>query len=217
MPSQEKKPKRAYQSPKRAAAREATRAKIVKAAASVLGRQGWEKFSLEAVARAAGVTRLTVYNQFGARRPLLEAVFDAQALSSGLGAIADAMQMDDPHAALERVVGVFCRFWSESAPMHGVVAATMADPELAQAISQRNERRRQLLGVLVARMVERSDVARARAAELVDTLFALTSYSFYSELAASRLSSAQVCSKIAELSAAAVGHCRPARSRRRSG
>ncbi len=217
MPSPRKKTKRTYQSPKREAARDETRARIVQAAARVLGRQGWETFSLEAVARAAGVTRLTLYNQFGGRRALLEAVFDAQATSGGLGAIADAMQMDDPHAALERVVGVFCRFWSGSAPMHGLIAATMADPELAEAISQRNERRRQLLSVLVAKMVDRSDVARGRAAELVDTLFALTSYSFYSELAASRLPPAKVCSTIAELSSAAVGRCRPARSRRRSG
>jgi len=39
------------------------------------------------------VTRLTVYNQFGSRRGLLEAVFDNIARQGGLHEIADAMAM----------------------------------------------------------------------------------------------------------------------------
>ena len=50
-------------------------------------------FSLDAVAKAAGITRLTVYHQFGSRRGLLEAVFDKRARQGGLGRIPDAMAM----------------------------------------------------------------------------------------------------------------------------
>ena len=59
---------RPYQSPNRDAAASRTRDRIVTAAAAILGTaEGIEDFSLQAVAKKAGVTRLTVYNQFGSR------------------------------------------------------------------------------------------------------------------------------------------------------
>src|SRR6185503_1966289 len=174
--------KRPYASPKREAAREATRDAIVASAGRVLRERGWDGFSLEEVARAAGVTRLTVYHQLGDRRGLLEAVFDEQAERAGLGDIAGAMRHADPRAALERVVAIFFAFWRASKPMRGIMAAAAGDPQLAEAIAARNERRRKLLAVLVGRMVERGDVDPSRAPALVDTLFALTSFAFYAEL-----------------------------------
>src|SRR6185503_18660861 len=159
--------KRPYASPKREAAREATRDAIVASAGRVLRERGWDGFSLEEVARAAGVTRLTVYHQLGDRRGLLEAVFDEQAERAGLGDIAGAMRHADPRAALERVVAIFFAFWRASKPMRGIMAAAAGDP---------------LLAVLVGRMVERGDVDPSRAPALVDTLFALTSFAFYAEL-----------------------------------
>ncbi|WP_404558819.1 TetR/AcrR family transcriptional regulator [Bradyrhizobium niftali] len=52
--------------------------------------------SLDAVAKAANVTRLTVYNQFGSRRGLLEAVFDDIARRGRLGRLDDAVDDPDP-------------------------------------------------------------------------------------------------------------------------
>ncbi|MBV8841133.1 MAG: helix-turn-helix transcriptional regulator, partial [Alphaproteobacteria bacterium] len=75
---------RRYNSPGRDAAAAQTRERIVAAAAGILATaEGMPDFSLEAVAKAAGVTRLTVYNQFGSRRAVLEAVFDQVALRGG--------------------------------------------------------------------------------------------------------------------------------------
>jgi AcrR family transcriptional regulator len=53
-------------------------------------------FSLDAIAKAADVTRLTVYNQFGSRRGLLEAVFDDIARRGRLHRLNDAMAESDP-------------------------------------------------------------------------------------------------------------------------
>lgn len=199
-----KKRKRAYHSSRRDAEREATRAAIVAAAARLLRHAGWAGFSVEAVARAADVTRLTVYHQFGERRALLEAVFDREAAHGGLSGIPNAMQLDSPHASLAAVAEIFCAFWASSGAMHGVLAASMADPELAVAIDERNQRRRQLLAVIVARLVECRDVPPARVPALVDTLFALTSFAFYAELTGAGLARVQACATVAELAAAAV-------------
>ncbi len=207
-----KKKKRTYQSPVRQAERAATHQRIVAAATSMLGEVGFHQFSLDAVAKRAGVSRLTVYNQFGERRSLLEAVFDAQAASAGLADLAAAMKMQDPRAALTRVVQVFCNFWANGGAIRGVIAAAMSDPELEQALRARNARRRHLLEVIVGRMA-RGAGASLRAERLVDTLFALTSFPFFAELSNAKMSVAEIADTIAELAASAVDRCSCASSR----
>lgn len=175
---------RRYESPTRNAAAEETRQRIVNAAGKILaGSKGYAGMSFDAVAKAAGVTRLTIYNQFGTRRGLLEAVFDERARKGGLNAIPDAMASLEPKAAILRIVDIFCAFWaSDAAGLSRVWAATIGDPELAEGIKTRNERRRTIFSTLVNRMIERGEVQKARAADLVDLLHALTSLPFYLEL-----------------------------------
>ena len=80
-----KRKRRPYRSDVRAAAADETRARIVAASHRLLsGGRDRPAFSIDAVAREAGVTRLTVYNQFESRRGLLEAVFYDMAMQGGL-------------------------------------------------------------------------------------------------------------------------------------
>ena len=91
-----------YSSPARAAAADRTRADIVEAAARLLREPtGAEPFSLESVGKMAGVSRLTVYNHFGSRRVLLEAVFDEIAARAGLTRLPEAAGDIDPHRGLK--------------------------------------------------------------------------------------------------------------------
>ena len=87
-------PTRPYTSSIRTAAAAEKRERVIAAAARSLREDASiAGFSLDAVAKAAGVTRLTVYHQFGSRRGLLEAVFDDIARRGGLNEIAGAMAM----------------------------------------------------------------------------------------------------------------------------
>src|SRR5207237_9663991 len=145
--------RRSYVSSVRTAAAAETRDRVIAAAAKCLREDASiASFSLDNVAKAAGVTRLTVYNQFGSRRALLEAVFDEIARQGGLAGIADAMAMTDPHAALERLVEIFCAFWSRDSAVGRLHDAMATDPEFAAALVERNERRRKAVGTLVGRM-----------------------------------------------------------------
>jgi AcrR family transcriptional regulator len=176
---------RRYRSPARAASSGRTRERIVAAAAALLrAPEGIGGLSLEAVGKAANVTRLTVYNQFGSRRALLEAVFDDRAERGGLHRIAEAMATADPSAGLRRLIDIFCDFWSFDrdalAYLHG---AGTNDSELAEGIRARNERRRRALSVLVNRMADRKEIRAAARKDLVDTLFALTSFQVFADLA----------------------------------
>jgi AcrR family transcriptional regulator len=170
--------KRRYASPARAAAAEQTRARLVETAARLLADQAnISAFSLEAVAKAAGVTRLTDYNQLGSRRGLLEAVFDATAAGASLGArIGAAMQRANPKSAMAELIGVFCAFWQEVRPMARLHDAAAADPELAEAVAARNERRRNAITVLMGRM------GRGEDRDLIDLVFTLTSYRTFESL-----------------------------------
>jgi AcrR family transcriptional regulator len=217
---------RPYRSPHRDAAATQTRERIVAAAAALLGAsEGISGFSLEAVAKKAGVTRLTVYNQFGSRRALLEAVFDQRAARGGLHRLAEAMAGSDPHAGLLKIIGIFCDFWSfDPGTLGQLHAAGASDPEFDVSVRERNERRRHLLAVLVGRMAEsgeprskthgdkthgdktRSDKTRGEKArgDLVDVLFALTSFPFFSQLTAGKRTPDSACHLIQVLASDAV-------------
>src|SRR5689334_16849877 len=126
--------RRAYVSSVRAAAAAEKRDRVIEAAAKSLREDvSIANFSLDAVAKVAGVTRLTVYNQFGSRRALLEAVFDDIASRGGLAGIADAMAIPDPHLALERLIDLFCAFWNNDPAVGRLHDAMATDPEFAQA------------------------------------------------------------------------------------
>ena len=178
--------RRAYVSSVRTAAAAEKRDRVIEAAARTLREDASiSSFSLDNVAKTAGVTRLTVYNQFGSRRGLLEAVFDEIARQGGLEGIADAMAIADPHAALDRLVEIFCAFWNRDPAVARLHEAMATDPEFAAALIDRNERRRRGVRVLVDRIAGKPASRRARQ-DAVDTIFALTSYAMFAMLSPGR-------------------------------
>jgi AcrR family transcriptional regulator len=194
---------RPYQSSRRREGSEQTRARLLEAASAILA--AGDRISLDAVAKKAGVTRLTVYNQFGSRQALLEAVFDDIAERGGLHRIREAMANPDPHVALRQVVAIFCDFWSvHRGALWRLHAASAADPEFEESLRARNERRRHLLSVLAGRMMEGRDKPPEAVTELVDVLFALTSVAFFWELAAQGRKTDVACRLIQALAADAV-------------
>ncbi|MCC8939419.1 TetR/AcrR family transcriptional regulator [Bradyrhizobium sp. Arg68] len=195
-------PPRSYVSPGRSAAAAETRERVIAAASRTLREESIARFSLDTVAKAAGVTRLTVYNQFGSRRGLLEAVFDGIAQSGGLHRLAETMTMADPRAALDRMVEIFCAFWSRDSAVGGLHDAMATDPEFAEAIRERNERRRKLLTALIDRLADKSAPPRARK-DAVDLIFALTSYPTFAALSTGR-SKEEVCEVVQTACHAAV-------------
>src|SRR6266852_5396644 len=168
-------PRRPYTSSVRTAAAAENRERVIKAAARSLREDASiASFSLDAVAKAAGVTRLTVYHQFGSRRGLFEAVFDEIARQGGLAEIPDAMAMSDPRAALDRLVEIFCAFWNRDPAVGRLHEAMATDPEFAQALIGRNERRRETVNVLVGRIAGKTAPRARRGA--VDMIFAMTMF-----------------------------------------
>src|SRR5256714_15100932 len=107
---------RPYVSSVRTAAAAAKRDRVIEAAARSLREDASiARFSLDTVAKAAGVTRLTVYNQFGSRRGLLEAVFGDIAPRGGVHEIGRALGVAGPLLALGPGGVNLCGFLAQGA------------------------------------------------------------------------------------------------------
>ena len=179
--------RRKYVSRVRAGAAEQTRARILAAAEALLEAEPYQTFSLEAVALGAGVTRLTVYNQFGGLRGLLEALFDALAGRAGISRVGDAVTAHDPAAGVALLTSIFSGFWASSRrALRRLYGASVADPVLAQSLSERNERRRRLLARIVRPLAVQRRLSAGQTDDLVDTLFVLTSFPVFDQLCEGR-------------------------------
>src|SRR5438876_585864 len=99
---------RPYRSVQRQVAAEQTRARIIAAARELLvASEGFSGFTIDAVARQAGVARMTVYYQFGSKLGLLEALFDDLAARGQMQQLAAAFQQPDALVGLAEYIAVF--------------------------------------------------------------------------------------------------------------
>ena len=199
--------RRPYRLGRRQAAVDRTRARILKAARALLVARGGGAFSIDAVARRARVTRVTVYQRFGSRSKLLEALFDELARQGGMWDLADAFRQPDPGEALARFVATFARFWTAHRPIHRRLAALAAlDAGLERTLRARQEWRREGLRVIVPRLGERSGGPASEAQdEAIDLVFALTSFATFDQLAGPKRTPADVAPIVLRMARTVLG------------
>jgi AcrR family transcriptional regulator len=127
---------RNYRLGRRQDAVERTRASILAAARELLasGERGW---SAGAVARRAGVSRLTIYNQFGSKDGLLVEL----AAATGRGSTPGGPEPSDPRDQLRLRIATSCARWSvDPALFRGLLASgnlEVASPAEDRALAER--------------------------------------------------------------------------------
>jgi AcrR family transcriptional regulator len=173
--------KRNYASPLREGQTSDTRRRIVEAARGEFVRLGYAKASMGGIARAAGVSRETVYHLLGGKAALLKAVYDVAVVGDhDQVPVADraeyrAMLADPDPASAARTYG---RLSAELVVRIGPVLRVLADaanePELSDLLAQTRQQRlvgtRQLLATLSGADPETEQFAHA-----VDVVWALVS------------------------------------------
>lgn len=182
---------RPYRLGQRRASVERTRSRIISAARDlIVASGGFAGFSIDAVARQAGVARMTVYYQFGSKLGLLEALFDDLAARGLVGRLPAAFAQAEPLSALSEFVTAFTHFWaSDRLVMRRVRALAALDPDFEQAVRARDERRREGLRVIVGRLVEKYwRPAPESLDDVVNILHTLTSFETFDALAGSERS-----------------------------
>lgn len=92
------------------AARQLLRETLFGAARDHLQRRAWSEITMADIAGAAGVSRQTLYNEFGSRNEFAQAfvIHEGERFFEGVEA-AVRENLDDPHAAVAAALGVFLR------------------------------------------------------------------------------------------------------------
>ncbi len=108
----------------------ATRSRILDAAARLVRDYGPSGFSMDVLAKEAGVARATVYEHFRSKRVVLDEL--ASSASRALMLEGDAPHLGDPLTALRDMLAAVCRHWDEhesaAREVRTLAALTGADP-----------------------------------------------------------------------------------------
>ena len=179
--------KRSYELGKRLEQMDRTRAAVLVAARRQLESGGVRDFSMESLAKTAGVTRQTIHNLFGTRTAVLEALFDQIALDAGMERMREIMTASDPAIMLDGFIRVFSGFWARNRMLlkriHGIAAI---DPEFGRAVEARNQRRHGAATRVIERLsaLTGGHTANDKPGRIA-ILVALTSFEFFDALAES--------------------------------
>jgi AcrR family transcriptional regulator len=137
---------------------EADRA-ILQATIELLGEEGYEGLSIEAVAARAGVGKTTVYRRWPSKEPL---VVDAIKRYKSAEEPQPPREDESTRVALTRVLGGFTKAVGRSESgrmMAGLVAEMARNPELAKAVRAGIlERRRAIVFAILQRGIDRGEV-----------------------------------------------------------
>jgi len=165
----------------RARAAADSRARVLAAARAVLSDPACPEWGMETVAAAAGVTRMTVYNQFGSRTSLIEAVLDQVVARDRMDQLVDGTSELDPAEALHAALMTTCRFWrAERLLLRRLFAVASAEPAVAALLARREGWRRDQFAALL----DRAAPALGDNNALLDLLVAVTSFPAYDHLGA---------------------------------
>jgi AcrR family transcriptional regulator len=117
-------------SPTRRELVKATRTRILDAAFRLMRERGPHGFSMDVLAKEAGVARATVYEHFRSKLALLDEL--ALSTSRSLTLNNQRTHIDNPLAALRDMLGAVCRHWSDHdatiRELRTLVAVTGAEP-----------------------------------------------------------------------------------------
>ena len=199
---------RPYQMAARDTATDKTRKRILIAARKLLLAEDFSQFTMDAIARKADVSRLTVYYQFKSKAGLLEALYNFIAKRGEIEQLAEVFRRGgDPLRTLREFIEVFARFWdSDRDVIRRLHALGAIDSEIGRGLHERNERRRKGLGVIVERYCKMYPPLTAQQEnEAIDVLHALTSFETFDALAGSARTREEVVEIIQKLSWKAIG------------
>jgi len=193
---------RPYSMEKRVAVSNETRLRILEAARQALAQESEADLTMDAIARRADVSRLTIYYQFKSRPGLLEALYDYLASRGGMKRMPEVFREPNPSAALDKLVDVFVGFWSsDRVVIRRLRAMAALDAEIARGIHSRDTRRRHIAGEILKRMAAagKKKYVDDQLSAAVDVITVLTGFATYDALASAGHSEREIIATIARL------------------
>jgi AcrR family transcriptional regulator len=184
----------------------ATRARIMAAVRELLDEGSFHEATVEDIAKRAGVSRATVYQHFGSRLGLVDAMCDTFAENPALVEIRDTVVLEDPRAALSETIARATAFWSsEESLLRHVYGLAVIDPTAAELVERQFRDRRGEMQRLVRNLDKagalRPGMSTKRALAL---LLVLTSFETFEQLRRRASLSLAELTKLLQDEAAAV-------------
>jgi AcrR family transcriptional regulator len=167
---------------------EATRARILDAAASLIVEGGYQSISLDDIAQKAGFSRRTIYDQFGSKRGVLVGILERIAGEGLPELLAAVRQAKDPVEALEKAMPLSVAYTDRYVNIVRVFyAQAVNDPDFRAAWEYAQQNRWDNLHRVAQWLAREGRLAEGWSVErATDWLHSLTSFRLHDELVVSR-------------------------------
>lgn len=154
---------------------------MVEAAERLVRDDAFHSATMDELAAAAGVSRATVFNRFGSKLGLLQTLFTRSTESPEMGAIHEALAIEDPVAALDALIGAACAIWEAHGYIHEQLQAIVVlEPDASAPLEEHKEQQRRDLQGLTRRLARagrlRPGLGEARAIATLQMLTSLESF-----------------------------------------
>ena len=155
--------------------------RVLEAAERLIRNGAFHTASMEELAAEAGVSRATVFNRFGTKLGVLQALFVRAIEGPEMQAIERALEAEDPIAALEGTIAASCEIWDVQGYIHEQLqAVAVLEPEASALIDAQREQQREEIRGLVRRLARagllRPGVSEPRAVATLHMLTSLESF-----------------------------------------
>jgi AcrR family transcriptional regulator len=155
--------------------------RVLEAAERMIKEDAFHAATMDELAVAAGVSRATVFNRFGSKLGVLEALFTRGMEGPEMAAVQDALALDDPVAALDAVVEAGCAIWEACGfVVQQLQAVAVLEPDAAALIDQQRDEQRADLQGLTRRLAKegrlRPGLSQTRATATLHMLTSLESF-----------------------------------------
>ena len=155
--------------------------RVLEAAERLMREDEFHSATMEELAAAAGVSRATVFNRFGSKLGVLQALFTRAMEGPEMGAIREALELEDPVASLEALIGAACAIWESQGYIHEQLQAIVVlEPDASVLVDQQREEQRADLQGLARRLARagrlRPGLGEARATATLHMLTSLESF-----------------------------------------
>jgi AcrR family transcriptional regulator len=155
--------------------------RVLDAAEQLIKKNAFHLATMDEIATAAGVSRATVFNRFGSKLGVLQALFSRAIEGPEMEAIRWALEIEDPVESLEALIGASCAIWESQALIHEQLQAIVVlEPDASVLIDQQRQDQRADLQLLARRLSRagqlRQEVSEARATATLHMLTSLESF-----------------------------------------
>jgi AcrR family transcriptional regulator len=155
--------------------------RVLEAAERLIEEDSFHSATMDELAAAAGVSRATVFNRFGSKLGVLQALFTRGMEGPEMQAIQEALAIEDPVEALEAAIEASCAIWEAYGRIHEQLQAiAVLEPGASTLIERQREEQHADLQVLTRRLARagrlRPGISESRATATLHMLTSLETF-----------------------------------------